>query len=166
MSEAATENDAMPLKPKNLLWPTDFSALSLKAAKYAREFARAFEASLHILHVVPPPVSPDVTVIMPAPVALSVPEPEILDASMTALKRIVDEHFGGDESIRVTAQVGNPWWTICEYTRKNEIDLIIIGTHGHTGLRHMLLGSTAEQVVRHACCPVLTVKLDENDFVE
>jgi nucleotide-binding universal stress UspA family protein len=62
--------------------------------------------------------------------------------------------------------VGTPWYEICRYARDAEIDLIVIATHGATGLRHLLMGSTAERVVQHATAPVLAVKSIEREFVD
>jgi nucleotide-binding universal stress UspA family protein len=63
-------------------------------------------------------------------------------------------------------RIGSAWQEITEIARDRDIDLIIIGTHGYTGLKHLVLGSTAEKVVRHAPCPVLTVREKEHEFVD
>jgi nucleotide-binding universal stress UspA family protein len=60
---------------------------------------------------------------------------------------------------------GNPWSVICQYAKDAQIDLLVVSTHGRTGLRHVLIGSTAERIVQHAPCPVLVVKNPEKDFV-
>ena len=69
-------------------------------------------------------------------------------------------------SVRPLVCTGRAPWEILRVARETEADLIIIATHGYTGLKHVLLGSTAELVVRHAPCPVLTVRQVEHDFVE
>jgi nucleotide-binding universal stress UspA family protein len=63
------------------------------------------------------------------------------------------------------AFLGNPWRGVCDYAERQGIDLVVIATHGRTGLQHALIGSTAEKIVRHAPCPVLVVKAEEKDFV-
>jgi len=63
------------------------------------------------------------------------------------------------------AILGTSWTTICGYAERAEIDLIVVATHGRTGLRHVLIGSTAERIVQHAPCPVLVVKSPAKDFV-
>lgn len=155
----------MQVSPKRVLWPTDFSELSLRGGRYARGFCEHFGAELHILHVVPPPLSPDVSLVVPAEVPVTVSEPELVEASQTALDRLIQEHFAGDTNIVAKVSFGNPWPSICDYAKENEIDLIIVTTHGRTGLGHVLIGSTAERIVQHAPCPVLTIKHPEKDFV-
>ena len=155
----------MIVSPKRILWPTDFSELSLLGGRYARGFRDVFGAELRILHVVPPPLSPEVSVMLPTEVPVTVSEPEILDACRKGLERIIAEHFDGDESIVYDAFFGNPWSGVCEYAKQKDVDLIVVGTHGRTGLHHVLIGSTAERIVQHAPCPVLTVKSPEKDFL-
>ena len=72
---------------------------------------------------------------------------------------------GAVQGAPTLARVGRPFVEISELAREMEVDLIILGTHGYTGLKHVLLGSTAERVVRHAPCPVLTVRAEEHEFI-
>ncbi|MCG3129250.1 MAG: TRAP-T-associated universal stress protein TeaD [Phycisphaerae bacterium] len=155
----------MVVSPKKILWPTDFSTLSLQAGRYARGFREVFDSELHVIHVVPPPYSADVSVMLPADIPVAAPEADVVAFGFRTLKKVIDEHFDGDQTIQLKAFVGNPWMGVCDYAREQHIDLIIVATHGHTGLKHVLLGSLAEQIVRHAPCPVLTVKVDEKDFI-
>ena len=155
----------MKISPKNIQWPTDFSALSLKAARYARAFREPFGGTLHVIHVVPPPLAPDVSVILPAEVPIAVTEPELLDASRRGLERVVAEQFGKTAGVQMEVFYGTPWMGVCDYAKRSAIDLLVIATHGRTGLGHVLIGSTAERIVQHAPCPVLTVKESEQDFV-
>jgi len=67
--------------------------------------------------------------------------------------------------VRVMTRLGRPYVEITEAARDTKADMILLATHGHTGLKHVLLGSTAERVVRHAPCPVLTVRDPEHDFI-
>jgi universal stress protein A len=155
----------MEVCPKRVLWPTDFSELSLRGGRYARGFCEQFGAELHIIHVVPPPLSPDVSLVVPAEVPVSVSEPELVEASQTALDKLVEEQFSGYDKVVTKVFFGNPWPSICNYAKDNDIDLIIVTTHGRTGLSHVLIGSTAERIVQHAPCAVLTVKHAKKDFV-
>jgi nucleotide-binding universal stress UspA family protein len=153
------------LKPKRIPWPTDFSELSMKAGRYARGFREAFDAELHLLHVCAPLVIPGVEVAQPPGGELAVYGADVPPATREALQRLVAEKFDGDPTVVCEAVVGTPWYEICEYAKRAAIDLIVVATHGLTGLRHVLLGSTAERIVQHAECPVLTVKSLEKDFM-
>jgi nucleotide-binding universal stress UspA family protein len=155
----------MVVNPQRVLWPTDFSELSLRGGRYARGFCEHFGAELHIIHVVPPPLSPDVSLVVPAEVPVAVSEPELVQASQKALDALVKENFASYERVVTKVFFGNPWPSVCSYAKDNDIDLIIVTTHGRTGLGHVLIGSTAERIVQHAPCPVLTVKHREKDFV-
>ena len=155
----------MVINPKNILWPTDFSPLSLHGGRYARAFRDVFGAKLHLLHVIPPPTTPDLTVMVPAEVPASLGDQDLLESARRALDRLVETEFGGDAQIARDAVFGNPWVAVCEYAQKNGVDLIIVPTHGRTGLAHVLIGSTAERIVQHAPCPVLTVKSGKRDFL-
>lgn len=155
----------MQVNPQRILWPTDFSELSMRGGRYALGFAERFGAELHIVHVIPPPLSPDVSLVVPAEVPVSVSEPEIIEASQEALDNLVEQHFGGYGRVVTKVFFGNAWPGVCDYARDNSIDLIVVTTHGRTGLSHVLIGSTAERIVQHAPCPVLTVKHPEKDFV-
>lgn len=155
----------MMLTPRKILWPTDFSELSMLGGRYAKAFCADFGAELHIIHVVPPPLSPDVALLVPTEAPLAMADPQVLDNCRKNLDQVVSTHFGGDARVKRDAFYGNPWTMICDYAKKNEIDLIVVSTHGRTGILHVLIGSTAERIVQHAPCPVLTVKTPERDFV-
>ncbi|QOJ14449.1 MAG: universal stress protein [Planctomycetia bacterium] len=148
----------MNLKPRSVLWPTDFSAFSMHGGRYAKAFCDDFGATLHILHVVPPPLNPDVALLVPSEAPISMSDPAMLDDCRASLDRLIKDHFGGSSAIRREALFGNPWSAVCEYARQQQIDLIVVSTHGRTGIAHVLIGSTAERIVQHAPCPVLTVK--------
>ncbi|MGE3182264.1 MAG: universal stress protein [Phycisphaerae bacterium] len=147
----------MAMNIHRVLWPTDFSELSLCGGKYAKAMCDQFGAALHILHVIPPMLGPDIPATIPPEMPPMVNDPKLLDDANGQLQRMAASHFHG---LPVTTEslFGNPWHEICEYAEKNEIDLIIVATHGRTGFMHAIIGSTAERVVQHAKCPVLTVK--------
>jgi universal stress protein A len=121
---------------RQILFPTDFSEASTPAGRTAADLARHFGARLHVLHVVPPVTDPT-----PAP---------------AALRAAVAQFTGGLPVVSAIAS-GLPARQIVAYARKNAVDLIVVGTHGRTGVSRALLGSVAEAVVRHAACRVLAV---------
>ncbi len=149
----------MNISPQKILWPTDFSALSLNAADYVSRYRDTFDAEVHIVHVCAPLPNADM---LPVGVELTVSDKGVLgtflEAAHTRLRRVADEHLGGVPPAACEVLSGHPWFEVCEYAGRVGIDLIILTTHGLTGLRHLLIGSTAERVVQHAPCPVLTVK--------
>jgi universal stress protein A len=144
---------------RRILVPSDFSEPSHAALDYAAELARRFDASIDVLHVwevplfMPPASPPDVGVDSTSLI-------EILRKNAEdALARFVAA--ANERGIAVHdsfAELGPPAHTITEFARTHEYDLIVIGTHGRTGLSHALIGSIAERVVRHASCPVLAVR--------
>lgn len=154
----------MIINPKRILWPTDFSPLSLKAADYVNGFRDVFDADLHVIHVCQPLASPTVDVPLAGGIAVGVSQPELLEAANAHLKRLCDEVFPGDTRVTRQALAGNPWHEVCAYADRAGVDLIVVATHGRTGLKHVLMGSVAERIVQHARCPVLVVKSVERDF--
>ncbi len=155
----------MVVSPKRILWPTDFSPLSLHGARYARGLRDVFKSELHVIHVLPPPLTPDLAVALPPEVPVAYSDQELVQACRDQLAALVPAQFGSAAGVVSAVLFGNPWWTICEYAREAEVDLLIVGTHGRTGLRHIVIGSTAERIVQHAPCPVLVVKNPAKDFV-
>lgn len=154
----------MTVKPKKLLWPTDYSSLANKAAAYARELCELFGAELHVVHVVPSSsVSPILDCPPGAQLQTSIPAAEIHGARKAELARRVRELFQDPTKITCEVLVGTAWHETCNYARRNDIDLIVVATHGRTGLRHALIGSVAERIVQHAHCAVLVVKCDKDD---
>ena len=93
------------------------------------------------------------------------PVEQMTEAVKKALERVIKEEKL--QKFNVTAEVreGTPFYEIIQFAKENDIDLIVMGTHGHTGLAHLLMGSVAEKVVRKAPCPVLTVRHPEHEFV-
>ena len=154
----------MKICPKRILWPTDFSRLSMKAAEYAAAFRAAFGAELHVINVCMPIVSPNMAIPYAPEIELSVSEAELMADAKARLQQMARDLFGDKPAVVCEALVGTPWAGICNYANRVGIDLIVVATHGLTGLRHVLIGSTAERVVQHATCPVLTVKNSERDI--
>jgi len=155
----------MIVSPKRILWPTDFSALSLQGARYARGFREIFGAELHVIHVIPPPLAPGISITLPTEVPVAYTDTQLLETCRARLEEVIVGEFGSGAGIVRDAFFGHPWSAICKYAGQAGIDLVIVATHGRTGLRHVLIGSTAERIVQHAPCPVLVVKSPEKDFV-
>ncbi|SRR5579883_602125 len=147
-----------------ILVPTDFSKFSQHALTYAAAFAEKFGAELYLLHVVQnlALVIPEVIPVEP-PLTPSVEQ--LTTAVQSAFDRVISENRLHDLAIHREVREGTPFYEIVQYAREAAIDLIVMGTHGHTGLAHVLLGSVTEKVVRKAPCPVLTVRHPEHEFV-
>jgi nucleotide-binding universal stress UspA family protein len=147
---------------KKILVPVDFSDGARPAIEMAATMAHTFGASIELLHVwQPPPLIPLTMVIMPsAPDAEPVNMEEL--ARSTAGAQMKDlaarQHEQGVKEVRSRVGIGNPAHEIVDLAELGHFDLIVMGTHGRTGLAHAVLGSVAEKVVRRAKCPVLTAR--------
>jgi len=142
-----------------ILCPIDFSDASRVALRHAEEFARCFSAELVVLHVVEPVLYP-VAYGMP-PVSPVNFEETAKSSAGKALEPIAEELTGRGVKTSTLVDSGTASLRICDLARSEGFDLIVLATHGYTGIKHLLLGSTAERVVRGAPCPVLTVKQRE-----
>jgi nucleotide-binding universal stress UspA family protein len=139
---------------KRILVPTDFSRPSLKAVDYAIDLARQHQAEVVFVHVIEP-MSYAVPRYLPEPTALL---EEQRKEAQDALERLVERVAKGYPRCRSEVHLGVVYERIAELARTLKADLIVIATHGRTGLAHLLIGSVAERVVRMAPCPVLTVR--------
>ncbi|MBI5252578.1 MAG: universal stress protein [Desulfomonile tiedjei] len=142
--------------PKKILYCSDFSENSERAAQLALSFASAFGSDLLIVNVIN-------TRFLRHPALIDLPVyGEALDTvEKTAQERLdeVGEKFRREvPTTKTFSRVGIPGEEIVKLAEQESADLIIMGTHGRTGLSHLLVGSTAETVVRRASCPVLTVR--------
>ena len=155
----------MAIQMKKVLYPTDFSDLSLRALLYAREFAEAFGAQLHCVHVIDEAYQ-YWTAMGPEMAPVSPPVEDLTSMADGQMERFADEHLVGCKYAPVTKVLsGKPFAEIIAYAREVDVDLIVLATHGRGGLSHVLMGSTAEKVVRKAPCPVLTVRDRQHEFV-
>jgi nucleotide-binding universal stress UspA family protein len=148
-----------------ILVPTDFSEFSKPAMDHGCAIAARFSAQLHLLHVVPDPA-----MLVPEAAAFSVESMQAQTDSMVAeaqaeLQKLPSDGWDDGQPVVREVRVGTAFMEIIEYAREKEIDLIVIGTHGRSGLMHILMGSVAERIVRKAPCPVLTVKPKGHQFV-
>jgi len=146
---------------KNILHPTDFSDNSEPALKYACFFAIQFSANLHLLNV-----APDISLIIPA-VTLGFPPDSFqrqIQHANEALAELPEKIISHTGKVIRNVRQGNPVAEIINYTRENSVDLIVMGTHGYTGLEHAIMGSVAENIVRRSPCPVLTVHPEKHKY--
>ncbi len=143
---------------KRILVPVDFSKASLHALDYARAFAKPFRADLLVVHVVEP-------IYYATPVDMYAASPNVAmlieeqrRMATAHLERLSADLSKKGQGHRTVLKSGAPAQVIVDTARSTKADLIIMATHGRTGLAHVFLGSVAERVVRTAACPVLTVR--------
>ncbi|HZQ46119.1 MAG TPA: universal stress protein [Verrucomicrobiae bacterium] len=141
---------------RKILVPVDFSGESKRALQYAVGFARQFGASITLLHVVEPMVYPPDAGY--GPMISQVPNIGSIRKAGTRLSALGKKQVGRELLAETAVLTGSPHHEITRAARALAIDLIVMGTHGYTGLNHALMGSTAERVVRHAPCPVFVVR--------
>lgn len=141
---------------KVIVVPTDFSRRSLRALAYAIGLAEKYEASIKILYVNEP--SPQVSDMAWAGLDERSLRDERLEEARRHMERIVNEQMPADLDAQAEVRNGNAVEEIIRYADNVDADVIVMATHGRSGISHMLMGSTAEQVIRKASCPVLTLK--------
>jgi nucleotide-binding universal stress UspA family protein len=153
----------MTIRLQRILLPTDFSKYSAVATEYACELATRFGAELHLLHSLEVHLSSTPVFGM----GLDLPKyiHESRAASEKALADVVDPKSSAGRTLILSIVEGSPKVEIIRYARTHNIDLIVLATHGRTGLAHVIMGSVAETVVRTAPCPVLTVRPEGHQFV-
>jgi nucleotide-binding universal stress UspA family protein len=136
--------------------PVDFSDTSRVALKHAKEEARLHGARLTGVHVIQHglfPIGPEPGI---QPMIDMLPD---LEASRRKLlAKWLEDEVGPDVPVQVRVETGTPYQNVVDMAKREEVDLIVMGSHGHSGLAHLVLGSTAERVIRLAPCPVLVVK--------
>ena len=138
----------------NILAPVDFSDPGIKALTHAAQMAKLFDATVLMAYVIEP---------LPVPVEISMMDsvdPEMEDRAMERLALLSETHLADCHVETPIILHGHAGSELVKCASTQASDLIVIGTHGYTGLMHMLLGSTAEYVVRSAPCPVLTVRYE------
>lgn len=140
---------------KKILVTTDFSDLSLEALYRAKIFASLFKAEIHLIHVIDHvPILAFQSIDLQMDTLLEA----ITKRTTTRLDVFARTHLKGFRRMVRVVRRGNPADEVIKYADEARIDLIIISTHGRTGLAHIVLGSVAEKVVRHSSVPVLTIK--------
>ncbi|MCP4265255.1 MAG: universal stress protein [Candidatus Brocadiaceae bacterium] len=153
---------------KKILCPIDHSNCSKEALKYAVSFARKDKAKLLLLHVI------DIRTFNEGSGAMygvldsmptQIPNEETLEQLRVKLLDCIPEEIRDDMDVEAIVAQGVPFAEIISTAKEKEIDMIVIGSHGRTGISHMMLGSVSEKVVRKAPCPVLTVRQSDHEFV-
>jgi len=146
---------------KRILVTTDFSDYSKYAFKHAIAISEKFNAELIFIHVIQPTITPaDYTWVGPIP---NIPE-EHETHCRESLNRMIKELIPEKINTEILINYGAPFREIIDAGRKQNIDMIIMATHGLGGLSHVLFGSTTEKVVRKSPCPVLTIRHPEHKF--
>jgi len=146
---------------KSILVPVDFSQGSERALQRALQLAAGLGAQVRVINVWQPPpyIVPEMVVAAPGNHE-SVPFDEYMRArTLKELQGFVDPHQLDQVTMRLAVLTGTPRDVIAKYAEEHAVDLIVMGTHGRTGLRHLLLGSVAEHLIRSQACPVMTVRM-------
>ena len=146
----------MDLSIKKVLVPIDFSDYSKSALKYAVNFAKSFGADMTLIYVVEPIIyPPDFSM---GQIAIPTISTEWDDRAREELEKLAKSEIPAEVKVKTIIKTGKPFVEIIETAAEEDIDIIIIATHGHSAVEHILFGSTAEKVVRKAPCPVLTLR--------
>jgi universal stress protein A len=148
----------MPLS-QNILVATDFSEGARAGLDMAAQIARETGAKVTVCHVLDPsPLAPVI-----ARPSQAEGEQATERAIHEALTKVIRDHFAGVTQAKTALIISQSASEgICHYAEKENVDLIVVSTHGRTGLAHLLIGSVAEKIVRHAPCPVLSVRVAQN----
>lgn len=152
----------MTIQIRRILLPTDFSEYSAAATKYACEFVEKFDAELHLLHAL------ETHLVSTPTFAFGLDLPRYVTESKAAAEKslasVLDPKWREGRKVVTALVEGSPKTEIIGYARKNSIDMIVLATHGRSGLAHAIMGSVAESVVRTAPCPVLTIRPEGHRF--
>jgi len=147
-----------------ILLSTDFSECSGEAAGVARSLAERFGSRVVLLHVLDEPATLDP--MFRGDIPLEMLRSRMEQFAQENMDAFLGRHFSGFENFDTMLATGIPYREIIGKAREVAADLIVIGTHGRTGVEHVIFGSTAEKVVRMAPCPVLTVRKSGKGFVQ
>ncbi len=149
---------------QKILFCTDFSEDAHWAFTYALYLSKTFNSKLLILHVTPEPIHPE-------QLAIYLPQEKLEELKKSQKKEInhqLETHYIKKmkrfKNYKIIVKEGEPFVEIVKMAKKESVKLIVMGTHGRTGLDHILFGSTAEKVVRKSSSPVLTTRLPGRKF--
>ena len=149
---------------KKILVPVDFSDNSKKALRYAIPFAQQFNASLILVYIVEPTIYPSDFGF--GQVGFPDVEKELHEKAIGEMSSLIESLVPTTVKTQTMVGSGIPFVEITQYAKVEEVDIIIVATHGRTGVEHILFGSTAEKIIRKAPCPVLVVRSEEHDFID
>jgi nucleotide-binding universal stress UspA family protein len=147
---------------KSILFPTDFSQGARAAMDHALSLARDYDAQLILLYVIQ-----DISIAewyIPSSLSVTDLVEDMQKSAWNEMDKWAAEVSGAVKNVEKMVVRGVPFVEIIKTAKERKTDLIVIGTHGRTGIDHMLFGSTAEKVVRKAPCPVLTVRMTGKEF--
>ena len=160
------------MKLTRILAPTDFSNFSGFALEWAAYLAQCMKADLVLLHVILEEEGKIVEEIVGEGAVVHIPKGIREDVVKDRQKKLKDQYnmvvsheIKSILRVEEITRIGVPFLEIIKVAKEKEVDLIVMGTHGRTGLAHVLIGSVAEKVVHHAHCPVLTVKHPQYKFI-
>ena len=153
----------MELEIKKVLVPIDFSDYSKSSLRYAVNFAKQFNAEIYLIYVLEPVIyPPDFSM---GQIAIPSINAEWDERAREELENLAKTEIPEGVNVKTILKNGKPFLEIIDTASEENIDLIIIATHGHSGVEHILFGSTAEKVVRKAPCPVLTLREPVKGFM-
>ncbi len=145
-----------------ILVPIDFSDYSKSSLKYAVNYAKHFNAALILVYVIEPVIyPPDFSM---GQIAIPTTGLDMDKRASEELQKLAEKEIPSNVNVKRIIKTGKPFVEIIETAVDEDVDLIIIATHGHSGVEHILFGSTAEKVVRKAPCPVLTLREPAKGF--
>ena len=151
------------IKLKKILVPTDFSDYSMHALQYGLSFCREFTAELILLHVIEDPFYPS----NGATFGFNIEEffRQMEEESSKRMLEMVPPEIEKEMPVERIAIRGTPFLEIIRLAKEQAADMIVLSTHGRSGLAHVLMGSVTEKVVRKAPCPVLVVRRSQHEFI-
>lgn len=142
--------------PSKIVAPTDFSDLSQAAVAQAAGLASQYDTSLILVHVVEPILYPVDYLVIPK--EMEEGNLVLMDNARKRLEQLRTTLVQQGIRAEVELRMGKPYLEIADVAKKKKAGLVVLATHGHTGLKHFYLGSTAEKLIRHAPCSVLVVR--------
>jgi len=160
------------MKLTRILAPTDFSKYSGFALEWAAYLAQCMKADLLLLHVLTEEEGKIVEEVIGEGAVVQIPRGIRQNVVEERQKRLTDQYemvvsreIKAALKVEQTVRIGVPFLEIVRVAKERDVDLIVLGTHGRTGLSHALIGSVAEKVVHHAHCPVLSIKHPQYKFI-
>jgi len=142
-----------------ILFPTDFSESAENASRYALSLAKKYASKVYVIHVIEP-----FTYTTEFGLDFSAQLKEMEASARRLLDDVAASIKKNNLDVESVLITGEPFVEIIKYARKEQVDLIVMATHGRSGIEHMLMGSVAEKVVRKSPCPVLTIKKSGQTF--
>lgn len=153
------------IKLKKILYPTDFSEYADHARMYVVDMAKAFNSKVLLMHTIQAPSHYEVAYNYELAISVEEIGEKRQKAADAKIAEIAESIRAEGVEVETLITLGSAFVDVVSTARKREIDLIILSTHGWGFIKHVLMGSTAERVVRKAPCPVLTVRKEEHEFV-